>query len=135
MSFKAKLEIGGQEYKVYKVDYSVIRSVDEMGRLTSSVVGGQITIEVKSTKDNLFFEHICASDKINAGKITFNKRNEDATMRALEFKEAYVASYNEVFDHTGLLGTMVLSVTLVAKIIKMGDGELGNDYFNYAINR
>lgn len=135
MSFKAKLDIGGTEYKVYKVDYSISRSVDEMGRLTSSVVGGQISIELKSTEDNLFFEHICSSEKISAGTITFNKRNEDATMRKLEFKQAYVASYNEVFDHTGLLGTMILSITLVAKVIKMGDADLGNDYFEYALNR
>ena len=135
MSFKAILSIGDKKYKVYKVDYSISRSVDEMGRLTSSVVGGQITLELKSSPDNMFFERICASEKLREGSIVFNKRHEDATMRELKFKEAFVASFAEAFDHTGYLGTMTMSVTLVAKILEMGNGELGNDYFDFAINR
>lgn len=140
MSFKAKLETdqhsGDKAINLYKVDYNITRSVDEMGRLTSSVVGGQIDILIRSTHDNYFFDKICASEKISSGSIIFYKRNEEgATMRELKFEHAYVASYNEVFDHTGLLGTMMLSVTLVAKVLKMVDAELGNDFFNYALNK
>ncbi|NQU51477.1 MAG: hypothetical protein HQ522_02950 [Bacteroidetes bacterium] len=135
MSFKAKLDIEGTEFNVTKASYTICRPVDEMGRITSSVVGGEITFELNSRENNMFFENICHSKKIAKGSISFNKRHEDAIMRKFEFKNAYVATFSETFDHSGHMGTMTMSVTLIAQEINMGEGELGNDYFSFALNR
>lgn len=134
MSFKAILKVDGKEYNVFKASYTISRAVDEIGRLTSSIVGGTITLEIDSSQDNMFFENICVSQVLKGGSIIFNKRHEDAIMRELKFEKAFISSFTESFDHSGHLGTMRMTVTLIAKVIKMGEGELGNDHFDFALN-
>ncbi len=134
MSFKAILKTDGKEYNVFKASYTITRAVDEIGRLTSSIVGGTITLEIESSQDNMFFENICVSQMLKEGSIIFNKRHEDSIMRELKFKKAFIASFTESFDHSGHLGTMRMTVSLVAKVIEMGNGELGNDHFDFALN-
>lgn len=128
MSFKALFETNGKTFRVLKANYTITRPVDEMGRPTSSIVGGEITITLESAEDNMFFEHMCANEKLKEGKITFNKRNEEAKMRELSFKKAYVSSFNEIFENSGFMGSMIMTVTLIAQEIKMGNGELGNEW-------
>lgn len=135
MSFKAILTVDGDEFTVYKISYTISRGVDELGRLTSSIVGGQITMEMESQKNNKFFEHICESEKIKEGSVVFNKRHQDSKMRELKFKDAYIASFTETFDHSGYLGSMTMTVTLVAKYMEMEGADLGNEFFNYALNK
>ena len=128
MSFKAIFKTTGKEFRVLSSSYNVYRGVDEMGRPSSSTIGGEINISVESTGDNLFFEHISVGEMLKEGTITFIKRNEESTMRELSFQKAFISSFSETFDHSGGAGAMVISITLVAQIIKMGNGEIINEY-------
>jgi len=128
MSFKAIFKTTGKEFRVLSSSYNIYRSVDEMGRPSSSTIGGEISISVESTGDNLFFEHICVGEMLKEGKITFFKRNEESTMRELGFRNAFISSFTESFDHSGGSGAMVISITLVAQVISMGNGEIVNEW-------
>ena len=101
MSFKAKLEVDGKEYRVVYCNYSLKQFVDDTGRPSSTVRAGTIDIIVESTDDTTLFECMCDSYMRKDGKITLNKRDEDAKMKELEFKEAYMVSYKESFDNAG----------------------------------
>lgn len=128
MSFKALFKTTGQEFRVLSSSYNVYRAVDEMGRPTSSTVGGEITITMESNANNLFFEHISVGEMLKEGKITFIKRNEEATMRELSFQNAFISSFSETFDHSGGSGAMITSITLVAQVVTMGNGEIVNEW-------
>lgn len=128
MSFKAVFKTTGQEFRVLSSSYNVYRGVDEMGRPTSSTVGGEINISMESNAINIFFEHISVGEMLKEGTITYIKRNEEATMRELSFQNAFISSFSETFDHSGGSGAMVTSITLVAQVISMGNGEIMNEW-------
>jgi type VI protein secretion system component Hcp len=128
MSFKAVFKTSGKEFRVLSSSYNVHRKVDEMGRPISSTIGGEIKISVESTGNNMFFEHIAVGEMLKEGTITFVKRNEESTMRELSFQKAFISSFTETFDHSGGTGAMVISITLVAQIITMGNGEIMNEW-------
>lgn len=127
MSFKATFEVDGNNYRVVNCDYSLNQFVDDTGRPSSTVRAGTINLTVESTDDTKLFEWMCDSYMRKDGKITFNKRDEDAKMKVLEFKEAYMVSYKELFDNSGP-GSMQESFSLSAHVVKMGDGEIESEW-------
>ncbi len=48
-------------------------------------------------------------------------------MKELELKEAYMVGYSESFEGSGS-GAMIQSFSLSAKTMKMGNGELENEW-------
>jgi len=127
MSFKAKLEVDGKEYRVVYCNYSLKQFVDDTGRPSSTVRAGTIDIIVESTDDTTLFEWMCDSYMGKTERSPFNKRDEDAKMKELEFKEAYMVSYKESFDNAGT-GAMQEKFSLSAHSIKMGNGEHENEW-------
>ncbi len=128
MSFKAKFKTSGEEFRVLSSSFSVYRGVDEMGRPSSSTVGGEINISIESTSKNIFFEHISVGEKLPEGTITYTKRNEDGTLKELKFKNAFISSFSETFDHSGESGAMMQTITLVAQVIEMGTAKVINEW-------
>lgn len=127
MSFKATLEVDGKTYRVVNCDYSLSQFVDDTGRPSSTVRAGTINMTVESTDDTTLFEWMCDSYMRKDGKITFNKRDLDAKMKVLEFSEAYMVAYKEVFDSSGP-GSMQESFSLSAHTLKMGNGEIESEW-------
>lgn len=127
MSFKAIFEVDGKKYRVVNCSYSLNQFVDDTGRPSSTVRAGTIDLVVESTDDTTLFEWMCDSYMRKDGKITFNKRDEDAKMKELEFKEAYMVHYSESFSEGGV-GSMQESFSLSAHSIKMGNGEIENEW-------
>jgi hypothetical protein len=70
---------------------------------------------------------MCDSYMKKDATITFNKREENAKLKELEIKEAYMVGYQESFDSIGN-GAMTESLSLSSKSIKMGDGEMQNEW-------
>jgi ADP-ribosylglycohydrolase len=127
MSFKATFEVDGKSYRVVKLDYTLSQFVDDTGRPSSTTRAGTINITVESTDDTTLFEWMCDSYMRKDGKITFNKRDEDAKMKVLEFNEAYMVNYKEFFDSFGP-GSMQETFSLSAHIVKMGNGEIESEW-------
>ena len=127
MSFKAIFKVDGNEYRVLSCRYSLHQEIDNTGRPSSTTRGGVVNLVIESTDDTSLFEWMCDSYMRKDGKITFNKRDEDAKLKELEIEEAYMVSYEESFDNVGV-GAMVETFSLSAKKIKMGNGEHENEW-------
>ena len=127
MSFKAKLNVGGQDVNVLSCNYALKQETDATGRPSSITRGGKINLIVESTGDTTFFEWMTNNFERKDGTITFVKRDSDATMKQLKFTEAYVVDYKENFDATGD-NPVTESFTLSARVIAVGSGTHTNEW-------
>jgi hypothetical protein len=127
MSFKAKLKVAGKELNVLGCHYAMKQETDATGRPSSITRGGKITLTVESNGETTFFEWMCNNFERKDGSIVFVKRDTDATLKELTFKEAYLVDYKENFDSTGE-NPIVETFTLSAKEIAVGNGTHVNEW-------
>jgi Hemolysin coregulated protein Hcp (TssD) len=127
MAFKAKLNVGGNEYNVLNCSYSLHQEIDVTGRPSSVTRGGTISLTVESTSDTSLSDWMFNNFEHKDGSIVFLKRDTDATSKELKFKEAYMVQYAENFDSTGS-NPMAESFVISAKSIAVGNGEHINDW-------
>lgn len=127
MSFKTKIKVAGKERNILNVNYAMFQETDATGRPSSISRGGQIEITVEGTGEVDLFEWMTNNFERKDGSIVFLKRDSDATLKELQFSEAYIVSYKENFDSEGenpLTETFILS----ARTIKLGTGEHVNEW-------
>lgn len=127
MSFKARLKVAGKEVNVLGCNYAMKQETDATGRPSSITRGGKITLTVESTGDTAFFEWMCNNFERKDGSIVFVKRDNDATLKELTFKEAYLVDYRENFDSTGD-NPITETFTISAKEIGIGNGTHTNEW-------
>jgi Hemolysin coregulated protein Hcp (TssD) len=127
MSFKAKLKVAGKELNVLSCNYDLRQETDPTGRPSSITRGGKITVTIEATGETTFFEWMCNNFERKDGSVVFIKRDTDATLKELNFKEAYLVDYKENFDSTGVM-PVVETFTLSAKEISMGSGTHANEW-------
>ena len=125
-SFRATLEMGGKEYDVLYSNYEFSRSTDSKGRPSSSISGGRVSVTVESTEDTTALESMVNSQfKPIDGKIVYKKTDEDAKMKEIAFKNAYIVHYKETLDTTNEV-PMTIAMTFSAESITVGNAELDN---------
>ena len=125
-SFRASLELGGKEFDVLYSDYAFTRETDKKGKVSSNVYGGRVTLEIESTADTSVIEAMLNSQfKAVDGKIIYKKTEEDAKMKEVEFKNAYLVYYKEVLDVNGEV-PMKLRFTVSAEQIIIGNASIDN---------
>jgi Hemolysin coregulated protein Hcp (TssD) len=125
MSFSTLFLVAGKQYNVLHVSYDLLQETDPSGRPSSVTRGGKIKIEVESTGETNLFEWMCNNFERKDGSVKFIKRDSNATLKELKFKEAYMIEYKENFSHVGdnpLTETFVIS----ANEIEMGGGAFKN---------
>jgi hypothetical protein len=127
MSFKAKLKVAGKDLNVLNCYYAMKQETDATGRPSSITRGGKITLTVESTGDTTFFEWMCNNFERKEGSIVFIKRDTNATLKELQFKEAYLVDYKENFDNVGD-NPITETFTLSAKEINLGNGQHVNEW-------
>jgi hypothetical protein len=127
MSFKAKLKVSGKDVNVLSAHYSLMQETDPTGRPSSVARGGKVTITIESTGDTSFFEWMCNSFERKDGKLTFFKRDSDATLKELSWKEGYIINYQENFDSTGT-NPVTETFTISAKEVHMGTAKHINEW-------
>ena len=90
-SFRASLELGGKEYDVLYSNVEFARSTDSKGKPSSSITGGRVVVTIESTEDTSTIEAMLNSQfKPIEGKLVYKKTDEDAKMKEVEFKNAYI---------------------------------------------
>ena len=127
MSFKTTFDCAGLKRNVLSVEYAMLQETDKTGRPSSVSRGGKIFITVEGTGETDLFEWMTNSFERKDGSVTFKKRDSDATLKELKFREAYIVKYTENFDATGenpLTETFVLS----AKEIELGNAKHVNEW-------
>src|SRR5215211_8463571 len=119
MSFKAKFKVSGSDdLNVLDVHYSMLQETDATGRPSSITRGGKITLTVESTNKTDLFEWMCNNFERKDGSIVFVKRDSDATLKELKFKEGYLIGFEESFHSTNT-NPMVTTFSISAKEITM----------------
>ena len=127
MSFKSILKVAGKNYNVLNVNYGLFQETDVTGRPSTITRGGKIDITVESTGETDLFEWMTNSFERKDGSIVFKKRDSDATLKELKFKEAYIVKYTENFDATGE-NPLTESFVLSAKEIELGNAMHINEW-------
>jgi len=127
MSFKAKLKVAGKEVNVLHCSYDLHQEVDPTGRPSSVTRGGRVQLTVESNGETGFFEWMTNNFERKDGSIVFVKRDTNATLKELKFKEGYLVKYKEIFDATGD-NPLKESFVISAKEISMGSGEHINEW-------
>ena len=127
MSFKAKLSVAGKDYNVLQASYDLHQEVDSTGRPSSITRGGKIYVTVESTQETDLFEWMCNNFERKDGSVTFVKRDTDATMKELNFKEGYLIEYAEKFDSTGD-NPITETFTISAREMTLGTGTHTNEW-------
>ncbi|PZP38833.1 MAG: phage tail protein [Pseudopedobacter saltans] len=127
MSFKAKLKVAGKEVNILNLSYALKQETDATGRPSSITRGGKIYVTIEATGDTSFFEWMTNSFERKDGSIVFTKREDDATLKELFFKEAYLIDYKEAFDSINDR-PVAESFTLSAREISMGTGTHTNEW-------
>lgn len=127
MSFKARLKVAGKELPVLACDYSLTQETDATGRPSSITRGGKIHVTVESTGDTAFFEWMVNPFERKEGSVVYSKRDSDATLKELKFKEAYLVDYLEQFGSTGD-SPVTETFTISAKEIELGNGKHTNEW-------
>ena len=127
MSFKAKLKVAGLEVNVLACDYGLHQDVDATGRPSSITRGGTINLVLEATDDTKFFEWMTNSFEHKDGTITFFKRDTDAKLKEIEFKDAYLVGFGEQFDHEGST-PFRQAITISTKELTMGSATHKNDW-------
>jgi len=127
MSFKAKLKVAGKELNVLSSHYSLKQETDATGRPSSVTRGGKITLTIEGSDDTTFFEWMCNNFERKEGSVVFVKRDSDATMKELKFKEGYLVDYSENFENTGD-NPITETFTISAKEITLGTGTHTNEW-------
>jgi len=129
MAFEARLDLDSlSDIRVISFSYSLSRDVDHTGRPSGGIRGGTIDLTIESTKDTTLFEWITDPTVRKSGTIKImDEANPGASMKDLEFEDAYITNYNETFSwHGG--ENMVESFSLSAKKIIIGGGEHENEW-------
>ncbi|MBP6623718.1 MAG: phage tail protein [Chitinophagaceae bacterium] len=127
MSFKAKFKAGSIELNVLSCQYSLYQEVDPTGRPSSISRGGQITLTVEGTNSTELFEWMCNSFERKDGSVIFIKRDSDATLKELKFKEGYLINFAESFTSTSGEPLHIV-FTISAQEIEMGSGSHKNEW-------
>ncbi|WP_271784933.1 type VI secretion system tube protein TssD [Aquimarina algiphila] len=125
-SFRASLELGGKEFDVLSSEYAFSRDTDKKGKISSNVYGGRITMTIESTEDTSVIEAMLNSQfKSVEGKIIYKKTDEDAKMKEVEFKNAYIVYFKEKLDVNGDV-PMTINFTVSAEEIIVGNASIHN---------
>ena len=125
-SFRASLELGGKSFDVLHTEYAFSRDTDKKGKITSNIYGGRVNITIESTPDSSVVEAMLNSQfKSVEGKVTFKKSEEDAKMKELVFKNAYIVYYKEVLDVNGDT-PMTINFTVSAEEMTLGNAAIDN---------
>ncbi|MEZ7748040.1 type VI secretion system tube protein TssD, partial [Prevotella jejuni] len=88
--------------------------------------GGRISVTIESTDDTSTIEAMLNSQfKPVEGKIVYKKSEEDAKMKEISFKNAYIVHYKETLDVNNE-APMTIAMTFSAENITVGNAELDN---------
>lgn len=125
-SFRATFTLAGKEFDVLYSNYEFSRNTDTKGKPSSNILGGRVEVTFESTEDTSVIEAMLNSQfKPVEGKITYKKTEEDAKMKEVEFKNAYVVYYKETLDVNNEV-PMTITVAFSAEEITIGDAALNN---------
>ena len=123
MAFKATLKIGDDEYNVLEFSYDFKRQIDQRGRPSSETRIGMIYITVESVNNNNLASWGMFQMTTTSGKITVYDRDSESPYKTIEFRDAYLSSFEERFNGFDT-SPMVISLSITSKELILNPGGL-----------
>lgn len=120
-TFKATIEILGEEIEVvgYTIEFS--RKTDPKGRPCSPILGGRFTFSTEATRSTFLAELMLnLNHKPVSGRIRFFHPEDNKTMRVLTFRDAFVVFYKESC-YINKSTPILITCTLTARVVTIGD--------------
>jgi hypothetical protein len=127
MSFLSKLVIGSDEMNVLDCTFEFSQGADYNGRPAEKTRGGQIKLLIESTSKTDFLDWAISPDMVKNGVITFYKRENMASLKKVEFKNAYCLHYKEHFNAIDE-HAMQTQIVISAKEITIKDTTFTNNW-------
>jgi hypothetical protein len=127
MSFKATFTAGGKTYNVLDASYAMKQETDQTGRPSSVTRGGKITVTVEANNETDLHEWMMNSWERKDGKLTWIKRDSNATSKELNYNEAYMVDFKEGFNHADQTPATI-TFTISAKKLTIGNGSYENEW-------
>ncbi|HMP91928.1 MAG TPA: type VI secretion system tube protein TssD [Phnomibacter sp.] len=125
MSFKAKFKCGGVEANLLSTSYTMNRSVDSTGRPSSDTYGGAISCTIEATASTELFEWMCNPFEKKDGTITWLKKDSEAKLKELAWKDGYLVDYSEQFADGS---TFTAIFTISCREFSIGNGTHVNEW-------
>lgn len=120
-TFKATIEILGEEIEVINYTIEFSRKTDPKGRPCSAILGGRFTFDTEATSSTFLAELMLnLGHKPVSGKMRFFHPEDNKTMRELTFKDAFVVHYKESCS-INKSTPIRISCTLTARIVTIGN--------------
>lgn len=118
MSLAARLFIEGDTkgIKILSCDFSFSQNVDAQGKVNSKVRAGLINITIPGVDDTEILQWMLIIDGKKNCKISYSGFIDTGSHRSIEFKEAYLVNYREVFSEAS---DIVIHLTLSSRVIQI----------------
>ena len=117
MSFLSKLKIEGDEMNVLDCSFEFIQESDYNGRPSENPRGGKVSLCIESTAKTDFLDWMISPNMTKSGVINFFKRENMASLKKVEFTNAYCLYYKEHFSATSdepLKTTLIISANEIS---------------------
>ncbi|GEP90385.1 hypothetical protein SAMN05660909_02719 [Chitinophaga terrae (ex Kim and Jung 2007)] len=98
MSFKATLNIDGEELNILECRFSLSQQVDYSGKPIARPKGGLIHLLVESTGHTRLFDWMISNTLTKSGSIVFFRRDAMSKLKTLQFTDGYCIGYSEKFN-------------------------------------
>ncbi|RFS22568.1 hypothetical protein DVR12_12250 [Chitinophaga silvatica] len=127
MSFKAILNIDGEEMNILECKFSFAQSIDHTGKPVSRAKGGLIHLLLESTGQTRLFDWMVSNTLTKSGSIIFYRRDAMSRLKTLHFVDGYCISYTEKFNAFNE-EPMQISLTLSCRELKLNHSAYQNPW-------
>ncbi len=127
MSFLAKMSLGSNTYTVLNLDYEIYQPIDNRNQPSAAPKGGTLNVVVESSNQNELLEWMISHTMQKSGSIIFTKRDTNASMKTITFKDAFCIKYREVYNADGQ-SPMQIFLTISARELDINSYKLTNKW-------
>lgn len=118
----------GTTYLARQCWLEIDQSTDAVGRPSSATRGGKLRLELDVVEDDTLSEWMADPHKKLNGSVRYYRTSEEATLKEIQFDDAYCIEYVERFDGTQSSLPMTTTLTISAQKLKIGQVSLENNW-------
>jgi hypothetical protein len=121
MAYEMKFTLNGKKYNVLNSSFSFNRSVDQKGRPSSGVYGGDLSLVLETQDDTQLAEIMLLKQTTpQKGDLEIFRGTNSGSFRKISFEDGFITSYNESASaHGG--DNMQIAITISARTLSIGD--------------
>jgi hypothetical protein len=123
MAFKGVFKFKSKEYRLLAFSHNIVRQLDARGAPATGPNAGTVSITIEVGDNNDIAEWAMLDYQTEEGEVVLFKRDSDATLRSLKFKDAYIYQYQELFSADDV-NPCTFSFSITAKEVELSPGGI-----------